>query len=457
VIHSRLSSSVPFLVLLATFGAQACSPKDPCKKDLSCEDDAAGLGGSPETPPSGEVTLGDGCEDEGEIACDVRQDGQTLVCFEGEWAPNGACGSHEVCKGGRCKAVLEECRGLADGEEFCADQTLFACRDDGLSRTKKAGVECCEDADCSAGEGCMEHHCGDNVPPTVVSITPEPGARGVRSDADIQLTFSEPMDTASVETALVVSGISDENSELTWNEEKTLLTLRSNAPLAYAEGTTTDTPAEMFTVVLSEKAADASGNPLSDKFQSEFSTLRRLSLALDPAEVGYMNTHKWTTAGDEKPAPACYQSVESGAQELLVGRFTSPGCCAGSYSGWVGFDLGAFALSGVASVERAELFGLQLEKQFAYYDAGGTVALSRTNSGSIAQGFELEEVASFGTFADSDTVALSADVREGLIDVWQSIDPRPIFQLAPGGSGDEDLRTSFLCDGFRLEVEVLAE
>ena len=57
----------------------------------------------------------------------------------------------------------------------------------------------------------------DTTPPEVVSVSPQDGATGVRTDAAIQIEFSESMDPVVTEAAISTEGLGTPSFE--WNDE----------------------------------------------------------------------------------------------------------------------------------------------------------------------------------------------------------------------------------------------
>lgn len=147
--------------------------------------------------------------------------------------------------------------------------------------------------------------------PTLLSSTPAHGDVGVRAETTIVLVFSEAMDPASVEAALVRSepGLSPG-----WDAGHTTLTLTPVSPLAYAEGRGTD-PSQVdalsYTVEIGTGATSAQGVPLAEPVILRFQTLKRMfSTAVpDPELTGQLY------GGDYDRAPP--------ADELRVGDLSS--------------------------------------------------------------------------------------------------------------------------------------
>lgn len=97
----------------------------------------------------------------------------------------------------------------------------------------------------------------DTIAPFVVSIEPLHDSRNVSIDSDILVTFSEPMDTASVRQALRIDPL--ENGRLSWNGSTLCFTPYSLL-----------LPWTPYTVTISKSAKDLSGNVLQEQEYSVF-------------------------------------------------------------------------------------------------------------------------------------------------------------------------------------------
>jgi hypothetical protein len=120
----------------------------------------------------------------------------------------------------------------------------------------------------------------DTTPPTVASTEPAAGGIGVRADAKIHITFSEPMDTISVEAAFSSTDLAA--ASFGWGAGGRVLTITPAEPFAYGEGLGADPDAiERLTYSLSigTGATDLAGNPLAAPLDLTFSTKRRLLAA----------------------------------------------------------------------------------------------------------------------------------------------------------------------------------
>lgn len=120
----------------------------------------------------------------------------------------------------------------------------------------------------------------DTTPPTVLSVTPTHGAIGIARNASITVTFSEPMDKASAQTAFAITSPPGFNSGVfDWNTAGTEMTFNPDTDFPY--GTTVDWR-------VSTAAKDASGNTLEANVTASFRAIRvnTVTINYDPPTSG---------------------------------------------------------------------------------------------------------------------------------------------------------------------------
>jgi hypothetical protein len=76
------------------------------------------------------------------------------------------------------------------------------------------------------------------VAPVVVSVSPANGTTGVSANTTIVVTFSKPMDRALTQAAYQSTDLPTANVTFTWDVSDTVMTIKPNAALEYAKGTT---------------------------------------------------------------------------------------------------------------------------------------------------------------------------------------------------------------------------
>ncbi len=101
----------------------------------------------------------------------------------------------------------------------------------------------------------------DTTPPTVDSNSPADAATGVSSNTNLSISFSEPMDRASVEAAFSVAPAV--TCSFAWSADDTLITCIPSAELATSTA---------HAVTLAATATDKAGNALESAHSFSFST-----------------------------------------------------------------------------------------------------------------------------------------------------------------------------------------
>jgi len=147
-----------------------------------------------------------------------------------------------------------------------------------------------------SGAGCADDDGGmmqnppdptDTEAPLVAGTMPAANATGVAADQKLFVTFSEPMDPATVESAYSSSQLPLDGVSLSWSPDGKVLTISPDQPLEYAAGTGTDPTTVMpliYSITIGGEAADLAGNMLAAPLELSFSTRRRLtaSFGTDP-------------------------------------------------------------------------------------------------------------------------------------------------------------------------------
>lgn len=100
----------------------------------------------------------------------------------------------------------------------------------------------------------------DTTPPTVVATTPAPSATGVSTNTAISVTFSEEMNTASVDAAISISPAA--SGIVSWDASGTLRSVQAKGLAANTQ----------YTLTVGVGAKDAAGNALAAPYVVTFTT-----------------------------------------------------------------------------------------------------------------------------------------------------------------------------------------
>lgn len=161
----------------------------------------------------------------------------------------------------------------------------------------------------------------DSIPPTVINKSPADGATGVPINTSLSLTFSEPMNEASVEAAFSASPAV--TCTFLWDSTSTLMTCDPTADLSY--GTS-------YTVTLGTGAQDANGNALAAAHSFGFTT----AMAPDttaPTITAVTPTHQSVGAARNTNISVTFSEPMDKASAQAAFAITSP----------VGFSGGVFS------------------------------------------------------------------------------------------------------------------
>jgi Bacterial Ig-like domain len=222
----------------------------------------------------------------------------------------------------------------------------------------------------------------DTIPPTVVSIDPPDGAKGVKDDARIVITFSETMDQAATEDALQRS-LNFPSLTYSWNVEGTVLTIQPNDFLEYAAGDDPNIPAITYELSLLHTAKDVAGNAL-EAFSSSFSTLKVIVTSI----YGAADLDGEVNDGG---------GVNSVRNYFIVGDVGTGG---GTFRGFVSFDLTSIPAGVVA--DEANLIINKQEITGNPYELA-SVSLDHVNYGASLSGndYDTPMLADLGVFDSS--------------------------------------------------------
>lgn len=116
----------------------------------------------------------------------------------------------------------------------------------------------------------------DLTPPRILASAPADGARGVRRDARLSVTFDEPMDRRSVEAAYRSDDLPPASVTFSWSADGRELSITPAAELAYAAGTDPSLAARAYFFAFASGASDIAGNALAPS-SFAFTTLRQIT------------------------------------------------------------------------------------------------------------------------------------------------------------------------------------
>jgi hypothetical protein len=118
----------------------------------------------------------------------------------------------------------------------------------------------------------------DRDAPHILATSPTNGEKGVRSDAEIRVTFSERMDNESVEAAFHSDSLPA--VKLLWDHDSTELVIQPAERLMYEDVTEPNAAARFYSFTIAGTAKDVAGNAMGDERTFVFTTLRHLEHTL---------------------------------------------------------------------------------------------------------------------------------------------------------------------------------
>jgi len=265
----------------------------------------------------------------------------------------------------------------------------------------------------------------DTTAPTVVSVTPTNGAKGIAKDSNVVIVFSERMDPTKTLAAYSSTDLPAANVNFTWSTDGTRLTIDPKADLTYQANTAPSTAqAKSYAFSIATSAADSAGNTLATAFTSRFSTLRRV--------VQKLNSNNYAINAD--PSGTYVEGCSTGIG-ITVGTYIDYW-----FGGLTEFDLSVLPAD-VRLFEKAQLDTVQYYGTYSTGDPFGSDRLGAIvcdhttynppTSGALAGGV----VRRMGT--------LSADANDGprSLDVVNAV--REDYQLRAARRNKTQLRIAF--------------
>lgn len=287
----------------------------------------------------------------------------------------------------------------------------------------------------------------DTEAPFVVDTVPAANATGIAADDKIFITFSEPMDTASVEAAFASEDLPPGAASFAWDADHTVLTITPQEPLEYAEGEGTDlslVPPRTYAIAIGTGATDVAGNALEQPLSLSFATRRRM---LAVFELDGMLTR------------ALRDTIVLGGENAWAGD----GANGDRYHSYLTFDLAE--LPAGSDVELASFRGRQLAPMGAPYNLGPVVA-EHVTFGAItgsAMG-SLEAMSQPGVFSSDaveqfKTIDVTSQVQDDVANRAEREDRSQYrLQIEQATNGDEvaDL-AAFEKASFRMYIQYIAD
>lgn len=112
-----------------------------------------------------------------------------------------------------------------------------------------------------------------------VTVSPSEGQKGVLVDQPLILTFSKPMNTASVEAAWSSTSLPAAQMQFSWNTAKTILSVDASAVLEYPAGGL-DVDTYGYEIKLDASAESMDGEAVAAALTSTFETARDVTVSI---------------------------------------------------------------------------------------------------------------------------------------------------------------------------------
>ncbi len=448
--------------------ADACvNDSDPMHCGQACEPCTAPTGGTvdcdgtqcvPACPGDEQLCAGECLPSD--AACEGECPGATQDCGGVCVDPNSTanCGaSCEVCtapQGGTATCNGVSCDFTCSGNYVkCDDQ----CWD-------TAAGECCENSDCDNGESCSSHECVDTVPPQVESISPALAANGVTALQPIVITFSEPMDQTSVQSALSITSLPSGARTLVWSNGGRVLTITpQGSGFPYASGTNIgSTAANTITVTVGTSARDLAGVTLGANFSSTFNTLRRITDVLP----SITESEEFYNFGNGQRYHSLCPNTSSGNTGYIYVPLVS-----NAYPGGAGVEFFAdgaqTSRTNIHTFESAVFRAVQADWTPTDFFDSNDLRLTRLQPTTGANGGlsddedwpEWPVLDDLGVLTSSPVANLSKDITAAFWSAWSAGQANQVYRVYPwpdGNGGNFQSGTTNLdCDEFEITLTYL--
>jgi len=191
----------------------------------------------------------------------------------------------------------------------------------------------------------------------------------------VTVTFSEPMDTSSVEAAYSSIELPAGSISFTWSNGDTVLEIEPNQPLTLISGSDPAvTPARSYSFVIGTAAVDLEGDALP-RFSSSFTTLRQITQTLFAVQDRTLTGNY--RSDDVYGNNSCTQD---GSETTCIGDSSNANS---TYRGFVTFDLSGLPVQ-IPELAGARLSMLIHTIRGAPFTALGSLVAERVSFDSIS-------------------------------------------------------------------------
>jgi hypothetical protein len=270
----------------------------------------------------------------------------------------------------------------------------------------------------------------------LVASVPADGARGVAANAEIVLTFSTPMDTASVQAAYRSSSLPATQVSFAWSAGDTVLRIVPSAALEVVSGSDpSGVVARQYALDLTSQAEDKQGQALAPVHVG-FSVVRSLTQALGAVQDRDL-TGNWRT-------DSSYGLAFCERQDTTFCMGDTPAVGPG-YRGFLTFSLAALP-SELIAVSAAELKATVQQKFGTPFTDLGVLRSEHVVFSVIGdEAFDVAGLSAprtLSTAADVDSL-LSLDVLSAVQTDW-SVRSQSQFRLSFASDADADTTADML-------------
>ena len=285
---------------------------------------------------------------------------------------------------------------------------------------------------------------GDTTAPTIVSISPTNQATGVKSTAQIKITFSEVMNSSTATQAVQVGGFVASDANTSWDTAGKVLSVTPKAGFAYATGSSpAGTPAAKYTVTVGTGATDLAGNHLASAFSSSFTTLRHITQSIASGTAATYSTYGNAVGDGPQFCPA---------NDPIWVEIWSGIASGGTYYVFAPFDTTVMGNASSITLETATFSATQAAAGGAFYSAHQVVLKKVTSQAIDKTVLSASVTDNFGVFASSAVAQPTANVFSTLSADLAANVRQELFRLEPTGTADSGTQANFTCGGFFLNV-----